>query len=170
LAVIKFDPGMAFGTGKHETTKACLQYIDECAVVGGSFLDMGCGSGILSIAAAKLGYGPVAGFDVDQEAVDASVENAAKNRVDAEFFKYGLGGKVKKELPKADLVAANILGPLLIRFADEIVESVKSRIIISGILNELYPEVLAAYEARGFKELSRKTIGEWTTGLLTRQV
>jgi ribosomal protein L11 methyltransferase len=168
LAVIKFDPGMAFGTGKHETTKACLQYIDECAVDGGSFLDMGCGSGILSIAAAKLGYGPVAGFDVDQEAVDASVENAAKNRVDVEFFKYGLGGKVKKELPKADLVAANILGPLLIRFADEIVASVKNRIIISGILNELYPEVYAAYEMRGFKELSRKTIGEWTTGLLTR--
>jgi ribosomal protein L11 methyltransferase len=170
LAVIKFDPGMAFGTGKHETTKACLQLIDEYAGDGGSFLDMGCGSGILSIAAAKLGYGPVVGFDVDREAVDASIENAAKNHVEVEFFKYGLGGKVKKELPKADLVAANILGPLLIRFADEIVESVKSRIIISGILNELYPEVLAAYEARGFKELSRKTIGEWTTGLLTRQV
>ena len=168
LAVIKFDPGMAFGTGKHETTKACLQYIDECASEGGSFLDMGCGSGILSIAAAKLGYGPVAGFDVDQEAVDASVENAAKNRVEVEFFKYGLGGRVRKALPEADLVAANILGPLLIRFADEIVESVKRRIIISGILAELYPEVLAAYEARGFKELSRKTIGEWTTGLLTR--
>jgi ribosomal protein L11 methyltransferase len=161
---------MAFGTGKHETTKACLQFIDEEAAQGGSFLDMGRGSGILSIAAAKLGYGPVVGFDVDQEAVDASVENAAKNRVAVEFFKYGLGGIAKKELPKADLVAANILGPLLIRFADEIVESVKSRIIISGILNELYPEVLAAYEARGFKELSRKTIGEWTTGLLTRQV
>ena len=168
LAVIKFDPGMAFGTGKHETTKACLQYIDECAAGGGSFLEMGSGSGILSIAAAKLGYGPVVGFDVDQEAVDASVENAAKNAVDVEFFKYGLGGRVKKALPKADLVAANILGPLLIRFADEIVESVKSRIIISGILNELYPEVLVAYEDRGFKEVSRKTIGEWTTGLLMR--
>ena len=168
LAVIRFDPGMAFGTGKHETTKACLQYIDECSEQGGSFLDMGCGSGILSIAAAKLGFGPVAGFDVDQEAVDASVGNAAKNAVKAEFFKYGLGAKVKRELPKADLVAANILGPLLIRFADEIVQSVKSRIIISGILSELYPEVLAAYVQRGFKEVSSKTIGEWTTGLLTR--
>ena len=87
LAVIKFDPGMAFGTGKHETTKACLQYIDECAAEGGSFLDMGCGSGILSISAAKLGYGPVVGFDVDREAVDASIENAAKNHVEVEFFK-----------------------------------------------------------------------------------
>ena len=67
-----------------------------------------------------------------------------------------------------DLVAANILGPLLIRFADEIVPYVGKRLIISGILTDLYPEVLAAYEARGLKEVSRKTLGEWTTGLLTR--
>lgn len=167
VAVIRFDPGMAFGTGKHETTKACLQFIDECAKDGGTFLDMGCGSGILSIAAAKLGYSNVTAFDVDQEAVDATVENAAKNAVVVECFKYGLGSFSKKSLPAADLVAANILGPLLIRFADEIVTTVKKRIIISGILTELYPEVLAAYESRGLKEVARKTIGEWTTGLLT---
>ena len=71
---------------------------------------------------------------------------------------------------KYDLVAANILGPLLIRFADEIVPYVGKNLIISGILTELYPEVLAAYESRGFKEVSRKTIGEWTTGLLTKLV
>jgi ribosomal protein L11 methyltransferase len=167
VAVIRFDPGMAFSTGKHETTKACLQFIDECAKDGGTFLDMGCGSGILSIAAAKLGYTNVTAFDVDQEAVDATVENAAKNAVAVECFKYGLGSVSKKSLPAADLVAANILGPLLIRFADEIVPTVKKRIIISGILTELYPEVLAAYESRGLKEVARKTIGEWTTGLLT---
>ena len=69
---------------------------------------------------------------------------------------------------KYDLVAANILGPLLIRFADEIVPYVGKHLIISGILTDLYPEVLAAYEARGLKEVSRKTLGEWTTGLLTR--
>ena len=208
VAVIRFDPGMAFGTGKHETTKACLQYIDELAPRGDSqsstdgfpvphpssliphpsFLDMGCGSGILSIAAAKLGFGPVAGFDVDQEAVDASIENAEKNGVKIDFYKFALGrvGKlrgcaVEKEQPfdistsqplnpltSYDLVAANILGPLLIRFADEIVPYVKRHLIISGILTELYPEVLAAYEARGLKEVSRKTIGEWTTGLLLK--
>ena len=202
VAVVRFDPGMAFGTGKHETTKACLQYIDELApkidchlsVVDcqesstlnsqlstlnsqlstlnsrPSFLDMGCGSGILSIAAAKLGYGPVAGFDVDQEAVDASVENAAKNGVTVDFFKFALGRADKGGSPvgPADLVAANILGPLLIRFADEIVPYVKRHLIVSGILTELYPEVLAAYEARGLRELGRKTIGEWTTGLLEK--
>ena len=166
--VVTLDPGLAFGTGKHETTRACLEYIDSLSGEGGRFLDMGSGSGILSIAAAKLGYSPVAGFDVDQEAVDASAENAELNGVSVEYFKYGLGAKVKRELPKADLVAANILGPLLIRFAGEIVPCVERRIIISGILTELYPEVLKVYESHGLVEVSRREIGEWTTGLLAR--
>ena len=173
---IKLDPGMAFGTGKHETTKACLKYIDELTSTSSlssllsslSLLDMGCGSGILSIAAAKLGIKDVRGFDVDQEAVDASLENAAKNDVEIEFFKYGLGSKVKRDLGTAKIVVANILGPLLIRFADEIVPCAEDKLIISGILTELYPEVRSAYEARGFKELSNMTIGEWTTGLMER--
>ena len=77
--VVVIDPGLAFGTGRHETTKACLQYIDEiaCETGGGlGFLDMGCGSGILSIAAAKLGFRPVRGFDVDPEAVAVARANA----------------------------------------------------------------------------------------------
>ena len=165
---IVLDPGMAFGTGKHETTRACLEYIDALAPVG-SFLDMGCGSGILSIAAAKLGCGAVTGFDVDPEAVDASRENAAVNGVSVTFFKYGLGANVKRDLGTTDLVVANILGPLLIRFADEIAPCATRHLVISGILTTLYPEVLAAYVARGFDEVSRKTLGEWTTGLLRRR-
>ena len=168
LAVIKFDPGLAFGTGKHETTKASLQFIDELSdeFRGSSFLDMGSGSGILSIAAAKLGYTSVRGFDLDVAAVESSIENAAKNGVEAEFFKYALGSKHKRDLGVSDVVVANILGPLLIRFADEIAPCVGSRLVISGILTEFYPEVLAAYRQRGFEEISSKTIGEWTTGLL----
>ena len=181
--MIVLDPGMAFGTGKHETTHACLEYIDELAETLGteggkrktqSFLDMGCGSGILSIAAAKLGFSPVKGFDVDQEAVDASIENAAKNGVSVEYVKFALGRvqsnnqTIKQSNNSYDLVVANILGPLLIRFADEIVPHVGRHLVISGILTELYPEVLAAYETRGFREVSRKTLGEWTTGLLAR--
>ena len=177
---IVLDPGMAFGTGKHETTHACLEYIDELAGQAGigdlgsgirSFLDMGCGSGILSIAAAKLGFSPVKGFDVDQEAVDASIENAAKNGVVVDYIKFALGRTnsntqiLKHPNTSYDLVAANILGPLLIRFADEIVPYVGKHLIISGILAELYPEVLAAYETRGLREVSRKTFGEWTIGL-----
>lgn len=179
--MIVLDPGMAFGTGKHETTKACLEYIDEVLAEAPrgtmSFLDMGCGSGILSIAAAKLGLKDVKGFDVDQEAVDASIENAEANGVKIEFVKFALGrkpslsagdGASRYDVRRYDFVAANILGPLLIRFADEIVTYVKSRIILSGILTTLYPEVKAAYEERGFKEVSSKTIGEWTTGLYER--
>lgn len=164
--IITLDPGMAFGTGKHETTRACLEYIDELADPALSLLDMGCGSGILSIAAAKLGYREVRGFDVDQEAVDASIENAALNGAKVEYFRYGLGAKDKIDLGKADLTVANILGPLLIRFADEIAQTVNDKLVISGILTEIYPEVLEVYTKLGFKELSRKTIGEWTTGLL----
>ena len=194
-SLVILDPGLAFGTGKHETTRACLEYIDELSTRGGSFLDMGCGSGILSIAASKLGYTKVAGFDIDAEAVKAAIENAEKNGVDIDFREFALGGgsvtfdssieAAKGVYPdlalqerakdikgvafdKADLVVANILGPLLIAFADEISGYVNSQLVISGILNELYPEVLAAFTARGFHEVSRKTFSQWSTGLLSR--
>ena len=166
--VLTLDPGLAFGTGRHETTRACLEYIDELSGEGGSFLDMGCGSGILSIAASLLGYSPVSGFDVDPEAVEASERNAAENGVKPEFFRYALGGKAKRLLPKSDLVVANILGPLLVRFAGEIAPAAGKRLVISGILSTIYGEVLAAYRELGFVEESRKTFGEWTTGLLVR--
>lgn len=179
--MLVLDPGMAFGTGKHETTRACLEYIDELSsnlstsTSASAFLDMGCGSGILSIAAAKLGFGTVKGFDVDQEAVDASVENAEVNGAKVDYAHFALGRNEPlpeslrpKEGETFDLVAANILGPLLIRFADEIVPYASNRLILSGILTELYPEVRAAYEQRGFREVSSKTIGEWQTGLFVR--
>lgn len=190
------DPGMAFGTGKHETTRACLEYIDELAGDGvQSFLDMGCGSGILSIAAAKLGFSPVAGFDIDEDAVNASRENAALNGVSVDYRLFALGkgavtldesieaakgvypdlalqgrdvGSGAAPFAPADFVVANILGPLLIAFADEIAGYAKKTLIVSGILNELYPEVRGAFAALGFSEVSRKTIGEWTTGHLSR--
>ncbi len=195
--VVTLDPGLAFGTGKHETTRACLEYIDEAAgEVPRSFLDMGAGSGILSIAAAKLGYKPVAGFDIDEEAVEAARENAALNQVAVDYQVFALGGgrvtleesveaakglypdlalqhtptpPLKKPFEPADFVVANILGPLLIAFADEIVGYLKETLVISGILNELYPEVLQTFAARGFTEVSRKTYGEWTTGLLQKE-
>ncbi len=194
------DPGMAFGTGKHETTRACLEYIDELAPAHGesprSLLDMGCGSGILSIAAAKLGFKPVAGFDIDDEAVEASRENARLNGVAVDYATFALGhglvtldasieaakdiypdlalqGAAKKSadpapFEPADVVVANILGPLLIAFAEEIAGYAKGILIVSGILNELYPEVRAAFAAQGFAEVSTKTFGEWTTGRLAR--
>ncbi|MBO7720817.1 MAG: 50S ribosomal protein L11 methyltransferase [Kiritimatiellae bacterium] len=173
---IVVDPGMAFGTGNHETTRACLEYIDETVAPGsgiGTFLDMGCGSGILSIAAAKLGCPTVKGFDVDAVAVETAIENAAKNGITAEFVKFalgrGAGAPAFTGAPAAyDLVAANILGPLLVRFSREIAGFVGGGLIVSGILRELYREVLAAYRDLGFREVSRRTSGEWTTGMLKR--
>ena len=126
---------------------------------------MGSGSGILSIAAAKLGYSPVSAFDVDQEAVEATARNAALNGAAVDCFRHGLGLGAGRPLPKADLVVANILGPLLVRFAGEIVPCVGRRLVISGILDGIYGEVAAAYSARGLSEVSRKTAGDWTTGL-----
>ncbi len=169
---IVLDPGMAFGTGKHETTRACLEFIDEESSKGGTCLDMGCGSGILSIAAEKLGFKDVLGFDVDEEAVNASIENAEKNKAKVKYVKFALGRNDGRRVSdkKYDLVVANILGPLLIRFADEIVSYVNDRLIISGILTEIYDEVLSAYTSRGFKELKRKTIGEWTSGIMTLKI
>ena len=172
---IVIDPGLAFGTGRHETTRSCLEYIDELFGAGNcrkSFLDMGCGSGILSIAAAKLGASVSAGFDIDPVAVEAAEANAEANGADVSYSRFALGKHSAADLPdilsrgKYDVVAANILGPLLIKFADEIVPFVGERLIISGILSEAYEEVLAAYSLRGMAECSRKTAGEWTTGLL----
>ena len=89
-------------------------------------------------------------------------------RVSVSFFRYGLGSGGRRALGAAELVVANILGPLLIRFAGEIAPCASRHLVVSGILTTLYPDVLAAYAARGFAEVSRKTLGEWTTGLLAR--
>ena len=172
--VITLDPGLAFGTGRHETTRACLEYIDELSEEGGSMIDMGSGSGILSIAASLLGFAPVEGFDVDPEAVEVARENATLNAANVRYCHFALGargGAKTVEAPSKepfDLVVANILGPLLIRFAPEIAPYAKRHLVVSGILNEIYPEVLAAYEALGFREVTKRVLGEWTTGLLVR--
>ena len=184
--VLTLDPGLSFGTGGHETTRACLEYIDALASEKRSMLDMGCGSGILSIAASLLGCKDVAGFDVDADAVASSRENAAKNDAEVRYFVHALGGAKTDEngdavpsgdrrnsgtgkIEPADIVAANILGPLLIRYADEIAPYAKEYLIISGILNELYEQVKEEFVTRGFTEAGRKTLGEWSTGLLKRK-
>ena len=167
-AMLRMDPGMAFGTGNHATTRASLEYIAE-SEPRQSFLDVGCGSGILAVAARLLGFGNVSGFDLDADAVQVANETAAANGVEIPFFRGDLSGHLQgnPEIPSADFVAANVLGPVLIRFADRIATLVNKggTIILSGILDELYPEVKAKYESLGFTERSSKLIGEWRTGL-----
>jgi ribosomal protein L11 methyltransferase len=170
--MLRIDPGMAFGTGNHATTRACLEYIAE-AVVGGSFLDVGCGSGILAVAAKLLGFSNVSGFDLDEDAVQVARETAKVNGVDIPFFRGDLSGYMQgnPEIPSADFVAANVLGPVLIRFAERIASLVNpdGLIVLSGILDELYPEVKAKYESLGFAEKSSKLVGEWRTGLFLNE-
>ena len=165
---LRMDPGMAFGTGNHATTRACLEYIAE-AEPKSSFLDVGCGSGILAVAAKLLGFGDVRGFDLDADAVRVANETAAANGVEVAFFRGDLSGIMpgNPDIPPADFVAANVLGPVLMRFAERIASFVKpgGAIVLSGILDELYPEVKAKYEGLGFSERSSKLIGEWRTGL-----
>ena len=168
--VLTLDPGIAFGTGQHPTTRACLDAIDALAAENAdrTFLDVGCGSGILSIAAALEGFRDVHGFDNDPDAVRNANENAEANGLGALFSDGDLS--VPGTAAPADVVAANVLAPVLVRFAREVGALVNpgGRLILSGILDEQYAEVRDAYAALGFTEISNRLIGEWRTGLFAR--
>ena len=167
--VLEIDPGMSFGTGNHGTTKACLQFIDKCTIKqeGLSFLDAGCGSGILSMAAERLGCDPVDAFDYDPEAVTCTKNNFAESAKDSKvnIFQADL---TSLDLDRTyDVVAANILAPVLIGASDKLMNHIQpgSKLILAGILTEQYPEVKAKFEGHGLKELESATIDEWTSGL-----
>ena len=165
--VITLDPGLSFGTGKHATTQACLRFLDRLAAedVRRSVLDMGCGSGILAIGAKLLGFGDVRGFDNDPDCMRVSEENAALNGVSIPF---ALDDLSHAHVP-ADIVVANILAPVLIQFAPQVAASLaagpRARLVVSGILDEQYAAVRAAYEAQGLRQLDTLLIENWRSGL-----
>ena len=136
------DPGMAFGTGSHPTTRLCLEWLERNVHAGCSVLDYGCGSGILAIAAARLGAGCVAGVDIDPQAVDAAQANAKRNGVTAAFH-----DSVQPVAGAYDLVVANILSNPLRVLAPAICDHVRSggRLALSGILREQSDEIMAIY-------------------------
>jgi ribosomal protein L11 methyltransferase len=136
------DPGLAFGTGSHPTTRLCLEWLEGRLQGGERVLDYGCGSGILAIAALRLGAAAALGVDVDPLALAAARENAARNRVDARF----IDGETASDF-QADLVAANILANPLILLAPLLAGRLRSkgRIALSGILDSQAAEVMAAY-------------------------
>ena len=179
-ALVLLDPGMAFGTGNHETTRLCCErlvaYTEQRRAAGGSLdglrvIDAGCGSGILAISALKLGFAPVAGFDNDPEAVAVSRENATLNGVtgQVEFFVgnliTGLQGR------QADLVMANILANVLREFARELVAAVAPGgwLVLSGILATEIEAVRREFAtvAPGWA-LESRTMGEWSDLKLVR--
>lgn len=142
--LIDLDPGLAFGTGTHPTTALCLEWLDRHPPVGQQVLDYGCGSGILAIAALKLGAASVWAIDIDRQALWASRENAARNQV-GERLQTGL----PKQLPEHayDLLLANILANPLIELAADLARRVKSggQLVLSGILSAQATAVQQAY-------------------------
>ena len=139
---IALDPGLAFGTGSHPTTRLCLRWLDQNIKGGETVLDYGCGSGILAIAAMKLGAGSAIGVDVDAQAVQASRDNAQANQVHADFH---LPDGVA--LAKYDVVVANILTNPLRALAPLLANATRpgGRIVLSGILAEQAGEVMRIY-------------------------
>jgi ribosomal protein L11 methyltransferase len=174
--VIELDPGMSFGTGQHATTQACLRMIDALCgeFPAASFLDIGCGSGILAIAAAKLGCREVTALDCDEIAVRTTRENLIRNGV-ATDVECRVADASNPALPRTfDIVTANILADVLVRHAAPIAATVSSRpaggrLILAGILQSQGGAVRAAYERQGFRVLDAAHAGEWVTLLLGRQ-
>ncbi len=139
------DPGLAFGTGSHPTTRLCLQWLDESIKGGENLLDYGCGSGILAITAARLGAARVIGIDIDPQAVQASRDNAAQNHVTAAEF--GLPDAMPPG--EFDIVVANILTNPLKALAPLLINRVRpgGKLVLSGILDSQADEIIALYGA-----------------------
>lgn len=139
---IVLDPGLAFGTGSHPTTHLCLDWLTKTVSAGQSVLDYGCGSGILAIAAKKLGAKHVVGTDIDPQAIQSSLYNAEQNNVSAEFYHAE-----KYQTKEFDIVVANILSSALSVLAPALAKSCKSggKIALSGILKEQATDVSAIY-------------------------
>jgi len=171
LMDLVIDPGQAFGTGAHHTTRLCLEVlVEEPLPAAGErgAMDLGCGSGVLAIAAAKLGWSPVAGVDHELESVRATAENAEVNGVEVAVDRFDLirGGPA----PSAPLVLANLLRPLLLCVARAGFAGGEPprTLIASGLLTHEADEIAAAFAAHGLHEADRRTSAEWAALVLRR--
>jgi ribosomal protein L11 methyltransferase len=173
---IKIDPGMAFGTGTHPTTQLCLELLENLFEANSSLvtrpkslIDIGCGSGILSIAALKLGVNSALGVDIDETAVRASRENADLNGIAAGQFTLGVGSVPEVLAGKfgvwnAPLVLANILAPVIIRLFDAGLTNLVApggSLVLSGILVEQAESVISTARTHGVKLVENRQSGDW---------
>jgi ribosomal protein L11 methyltransferase len=165
---IVVDPAQAFGTGAHATTRLCLELLLELADRGaaaGPLLDLGCGSGVLAVAAAKLGFAPVLAVDFDPLSVEATRANAVVNDVALDVRRVDLR---HDPIPAAPTVLANLLRPLLLDYActlDGAAEPPRT-LVASGLLIEEADEIAAAFAPHGPREQDRRERGEWAALLL----
>jgi ribosomal protein L11 methyltransferase len=168
--VIEMDPGMAFGTGTHETTKMCAQLIENLVKKGDTVIDVGCGTGILSIIAAKLGAGKITAIDIDGIAVRVTKENCELNNVSETVIP--VMGILKDVTPKkADIIVANIIANVIIDISDLIPYYLKADgfFATSGIIKERKQEVIEAYLKNGFTCENIIELGEWVAILFKCQ-
>jgi ribosomal protein L11 methyltransferase len=170
--VLALDPGMAFGTGLHPTTRLCLAGVEAIAdrglIDGARVLDVGCGSGILAIAAAKLGASEILGVDTDPIAIEATDANAARNEVGGgsrgrrSVVRARVGSLPSGE-PPFDVVLANLIAGLLVTLASQLHDEVRSGgvVLASGIFIDREPDVRSAFESVGLEVRGRTWEGEW---------
>lgn len=159
--VVDLDPGMAFGTGTHETTRMCIQALERYVKEESTVFDVGCGSGILAIAAAKLGAKLAVGVDLDPVAVESSIENVGYNNL--KNIEILHGNLVEVIEGKADIVVANILAEIICILTDDVKRVLKDGgvFITSGIIHDRVDMVCEKLEATGFEVIEKNRDGEW---------
>jgi len=165
---IRIDPGMAFGTGTHPTTQLCLALLEDYLPAGQPVLDVGCGSGILSIAALKLGASYAFGVDTDMDAIAAAEENAAINNV-AQHSAFTVGSVDVIQsghfpIRRAPVVLANILAPIILRLLDDGLSDLvlpEGVLLLSGILEEQFPKIQGALRPLGFCIKEKRQTKDW---------
>ena len=162
-AVLSIDPGMAFGTGGHDTTRLVLETLEKYVTEGCDFLDVGCGSGILSIAACLLGAGRAVGIDIDALAVKTAIENGELNGLTAPKYDIRLGDLAKDVEGKFPVIAANIVADAIIMLSPAIPALLAEGgvYIVSGIIDTREQDVLAALDKCGFTVVERREHGGW---------
>ncbi len=169
--VIKINPAMAFGTGTHPTTQLCLGLLERHCQPGGDVIDVGCGSGILSIAAIRLGAKRVLAVDIDDLSVKSTRENADLNEIEPNLLEIGKGS-VEEILTgrfafkHAPMVLVNILAPVIIRlFGDGLADLVSKdgKLLLSGLLDHQEEDIIQSAEANGFETVERLVDGDWVS-------
>ena len=167
VTTVILDPGLSFGTGHHATTLFCLEEIVRFrSRQRSSFLDVGSGSGILAISAAKLGYQPVHALEYDSDAIDIARANARRNKASIQLQKADVTKLSRKPARRYSLVCANLITDVLLNAASRIVNRVESggAIIVAGILRKEFPEIRRCFERQGLTLVRSKSENEWRSG------
>ncbi len=162
-AVIHLEPGLAFGSGTHDTTRLCLETLEKYANPGKTVLDIGCGSGILSVACLLLGADSAVGVDIDALAVKTARENGKTNGFDEPKFTVLQGSTTDKVKGKFDIIAANIVADIIVNICENVKDYMNpdAVFITSGIIEPREDDVLAAFAANGLDVIARHESGGW---------